>query len=110
MATDNIPFHLPELSKKVIYIDQFGNLITNISETMLRRSFQSAEDRIVVSIKRRIIRGLSKSYSAKKPGELLAIVGSSGYLEVAANEGFAEKQLGSQRGDSVTLSLAKEIP
>ena len=37
------------LRGQVVYIDQFGNLITNIRGSMLRRNFQGAEDKLNLS-------------------------------------------------------------
>ena len=97
------------LRGEVIYIDQFGNLITNISDSALSGSFQCSPDKMAVTVKRRRIKGLSKSYSAGQEGELVALVGSSGYLEVAVNKASAEDLLSSEKGDSVSLSVLETV-
>ena len=70
------------LKGEVIYIDNFGNMITNINNKDV-----SNTDEIVVdgsySIK------LYSSYSQGISGELIAIYGSLGYLEIAENLGRA---------------------
>jgi len=96
-----------KLRGKVIYIDQFGNLITNIGEHTLRTTFRCPAEQIEVAVKQKRIQGISGSYSDGKRGELLALIGSSGYLEIAANRDSAEKLLGCERGDGVHLSAAE---
>jgi len=94
------------LRGEVIYIDHFGNLITNISDSILQTAFRGPRDRVEVSVKAHSIRGVSASYSEVEKGRLLALVGSSGYLEVAANEGSAAEMLGCRKGDRITLASA----
>jgi hypothetical protein len=60
----------------VIYIDRFGNIITNI------RVGQVSEN-AVVRILGKEIQGISQSYNQHQPGTLLAIIGSAGFLEIA---------------------------
>ncbi len=91
------------LRGEIIYIDKFGNLITNIRASMLERSF-SASGKLAVTVKRRQVKGLSAAYADVEEGELVALIGSSGYLEVAVNQGSAADMLGCEKGDSVTLT------
>ncbi|MBI3784999.1 MAG: SAM-dependent chlorinase/fluorinase [Deltaproteobacteria bacterium] len=75
---------------EVLYVDRFGNLVTNISAAMIDR-FQG---RILsVSIATMQISGLAKSYADVAPGMGLAIVGSSDLLEIAVRNGSAARQL-----------------
>jgi hypothetical protein len=46
---------------------------------------------------------LVTSYESVPPGALLAIVGSSGYLEISVREGSAAERLGLKSGDTVAL-------
>ena len=71
-----------EISGEVIFEDTFGNLITNIPGGMV----DSASRLYVCDI---VINGVSKSYSEAPEGELLAIIGSSGFLELSVNRGRA---------------------
>ncbi len=93
------------LRGQAVYIDQFGNLITNIQRATLARSFDVPGDRLEIRIKRRKVRGISKTYSDRKEGELVGLVGSSGYLEVAVNGGSAAQILGCEKGDAVTVAV-----
>jgi hypothetical protein len=46
---------------------------------------------------------LLRTYADAKPGEALALIGSSGYLEVAVRAGSAAQALGLQRGGVVRV-------
>jgi len=92
------------LKGRVITIDRFGNLITNIDSAILERVCKPENARRVqVKIGPRTIRGLSRTYADRAPNELTALVGSRGYLEVAANRGSAAQMLKVKKGDSVSL-------
>jgi S-adenosylmethionine hydrolase len=47
---------------------------------------------------------LVRTYGEAARGELVALFGSSGFVEVAVREGSAAAVLGVTRGDSVVLS------
>jgi S-adenosyl-L-methionine hydrolase (adenosine-forming) len=72
---------------KVIDIDAFGNLVTNIPADML-------SENSTIAICGRIIRGLSKSYADVPEKQPLAYIGSSGNLEIAINRGNAANYFG----------------
>lgn len=83
------------LQGEVIHIDSFGNLITNLTVGDLTGG------RVEVEIAGHTIGGVSSSY---QQGEgLLAIVGSSGYLEIAESNGSAAKRTGSIIGTRVLV-------
>jgi len=100
------PIHTADgsLRGEIIYIDQFGNLVTNISERMLHATFRHNAKHIVVKVADTTIKGVLRTYSDVEQGQLLALIGSSGYLEIAVNGGSAEKTLGCEKGDSVSLA------
>ncbi len=84
-----------EVRGQVIHIDRFGNLITNIRQ----KDLPSGE--VVVEVAGRRIAGLSPHYQAGS--ELLALMGSSGYLEIAASNASAARLLKAERGLAVTV-------
>ncbi len=86
---------------KIIHIDKFGNLITNISEDQLQKPILS----IIVGSTR--LNRLSKSYAEAAIGQPLAIIGSSGFLEIAVRNDNAQQQLSVNRGDMVELICGK---
>jgi S-adenosylmethionine hydrolase len=79
---------------KVLYVDRFGNLITNIPQDILPQ-VDAGKTMTLLSGDRRWeqVRFVS-SYGFVKPGELLGTVGSSHFLEISMNQGDASKKLG----------------
>lgn len=71
---------------KVIYVDHFGNLVTNIGAGL---ALKLAQKRVLIKINNRKIERINKSYADTKPGELTAVIGSNDCLEIAVNQGNA---------------------
>jgi len=84
----------------IIYVDRFGNLITNI------RADQVSEDSIV-RIMGKEIRGIALSYGDHPKGSLLAIIGSSGLLEIALACDSAALRLKAGIGQAVEVRKQK---
>lgn len=83
---------------RVLHIDRFGNLITNIKSEDL-----PGKD-VMIEVSGCCIEGVS-SYYAQKEG-IMAIAGSSGYLEVSLRGGSACDFLGAIVGDEVRVTSA----
>lgn len=97
----NIPAPRVEGNKtigEIIYIDKFGNLISNIKES------QISGDNVEVEIKGTKIRNLSKKYLEGSEGRPIALV-NSGFktLEVSLNRGDAASFFNSRVGEKITL-------
>ncbi len=67
---------------EILYIDKFGNAMTNIPATMLN-------DAVEFGTKDVSVEKLSESYADGLPGQLIAIINSAGLLEFAVNGGDA---------------------
>ncbi len=80
----------------VIYVDHFGNLVTNLGLE------PGSVPRGSVEIAGRAI-ALARTYSDVADGELVALRGSSGLLEIACNGGDAAGILGAVPGHVVTF-------
>jgi hypothetical protein len=99
-----LPLSHPELATAgslvghVIHIDNFGNLITDIH----RDDLPATGREIVIEAGNQIISGLSRTY-AEREG-LLALIGSSGYLEIALTNGSASARLGIAVGDAIRIT------
>lgn len=90
------------LHGEVLYVDHFGNCITNITSQELEAFLGNAPCR--VRIAGRSIEGISITYGQKADGEILALVGSSRHVEIAVNRAHASRLLGIQAGDAVRIT------
>jgi S-adenosylmethionine hydrolase len=93
------PYQAPDgtLVGHIMYIDNFGNLITNIRGRDLPQDIKA----ISVEVGDQIIPGLSHTYGT---GEgLLALIGSSEYLEISLKEGDARAFLKAEVGQEVKI-------
>lgn len=81
----------------ILHIDTFGNLITNIKSDNLTQ----AGEEITITIGKQRIQRLNTTYAEGKG--LLALIGSSGYLEIAVNGGSACALLDAKVGDELTI-------
>ena len=81
------------LEGEVLTIDRFGNAITNLVACgAVRVTIGSRQMRIV------------RTYGEVAPSELVALVGSSGFIEIAVREGNATAEVPVRRGERVSLS------
>jgi S-adenosyl-L-methionine hydrolase (adenosine-forming) len=106
------PVRLPQLKPRriarhdwsgiVLKTDRFGNLITNfhIDEfaEVKHRAFE-----LRAGLER--IHRLVSTFADAAPREFVAIVGSSGYLEIAMNQASAAQRLGSGSGSPLQLEI-----
>jgi hypothetical protein len=90
---------------EVLYIDHFGNVVTNISEELLERVKvdENALNLRVGSRKAKV--RLCEAYGGVPIGKPLLIVGSGGFLEVSVNQGSAARLFKVNVGDEVELRL-----
>lgn len=70
----------------IIYVDGYGNAITNITRQLFKEVGKGREFEIVFA-SQESIRQISKAYSDVGEGEKLALFGSTGFLELAINRG-----------------------
>ncbi len=110
------------ITGEVLHIDRFGNVITSIGHLhwmspkrlTLKPCFGNLRNPIpvygpesTISIYQQSIEGISPAYHEGIRGELMMLVGSSGFLEVAINQGNAARRLDIGVGERVTLALAE---
>jgi S-adenosyl-L-methionine hydrolase (adenosine-forming) len=94
-----------DLAGCVMFVDRFGNALTNLTAAALATAFPGvAEEALEVRIGSRTIRGLARSYGDAAIGTLVAIVGSSGRLEIAQVGGDAATRFGLGEGDPIIVS------
>ncbi len=83
---------------QVLHVDRFGNLITNI------RSNDLPGKNVVIEVAGYCIQGISDYYAQNKG--VMAVMGSSGYLEVSLRDGSACDFLGMAVGDEIKVTSA----
>jgi S-adenosylmethionine hydrolase len=84
------------LTGQVIYIDRFGNLVSNIEKKVFFNFVK--KDKFKISVGNRTIDRLSGSYSQARPLKPLALFDSFNFLEIAVNSNSAEKILNAKKG------------
>src|SRR5579871_527468 len=94
------------LAGEVLFVDHFGNLITNIPGESL--AMVTGTPRIQVAgqeIWKRV-----RSYAEAEPGTAVALVSSNGMLEIAVTNGNAAQQMDAQVGSPVLVTPAEHDP
>ncbi|MBW1670167.1 MAG: SAM-dependent chlorinase/fluorinase [Deltaproteobacteria bacterium] len=92
---------------EVIYIDGFGSLILNIAADLIqhrgpvRKQFKADIKGMELS--------LLSTYSDVAKGKPIALIGSSGFLEVAINQGSAAEVLGAGIGEPVVVRKVPKV-
>jgi len=87
----------------VIYVDNYENVITNIS----REKFKEVGNnrRFTISFRGNSVNKISESYSDVPVGEILALFSCNGHLEVAMNNGKAGSLLGLCPNDPIRIEF-----
>ncbi len=93
------PYQTPDgsLVGHILHIDSFGNLITNIKGADLPQTKRT----ITIEVGNQLISGVSRTYTEGRG--LLALIGSSGYLEVSLKGGSACAFLNAEVGNEVRM-------
>jgi S-adenosyl-L-methionine hydrolase (adenosine-forming) len=85
-----------EIGGRVVHIDRFGNLVTNVGRDLL------AEQPWIARLAGRVVGPLRRTYGDVAPGEWVAYLGSGGWLEIAIRDGSA-REAGGKIDDEVIL-------
>jgi hypothetical protein len=103
--TDPVRLPMPKPEKTqtgwrahVTVVDIFGNLTTDLAASELE-----GQESVLFRLLGRELRGLVDSYGLEQPGALVALVDSENFVEIAAVNGSAAKELGAQTGDIVEV-------
>jgi S-adenosyl-L-methionine hydrolase (adenosine-forming) len=89
----------------VLKVDRFGNLITNFTAQDVPALFAGQAPAFKITVGKREVSSIRTSYADGAAGEVFAILGSMGYLEIAANRGAATQLAGAAKGSEVTVVL-----
>ena len=88
---------------KVIYIDSFGDIITNIDGSRLSQVLNYNKQIMLFIGKKQIKVPFVKSYDFVKKGVLLSTIGSSNFFEIAINQDNASKKLKIKTDDEIKI-------
>ena len=122
---DPVTLPLPHLqvnpgvvSGEVLHVDRFGNAITSIGrlawkaqKLTLKPAFRETAaqevdfqaDEVSITTEGHEIQGVRRAYAQVEPGDVLALVGSTGHLEISVRQGSGARELGLRAGDPVEL-------
>jgi hypothetical protein len=91
---------------EIIHLDGFGNCITNVTYSTLEKLGVRNETQFEVELdNKNIILPYVPRFSCMPEGEPLLLVAGGGYLEIAVNQGNAQKKFGLKKGDKISLKL-----
>lgn len=85
---------------EVIHLDHFGNISTNI-----RQEHLEGDKIATVRLGGVNINGMVRTFGERPPGELVALLGSTGNLIVSVVNGSAAQRLGAKVGDPVEVRV-----
>ncbi len=109
-VTDYVRLQVPQIkledkriSGSILKFDRFGNIITNIGRRAVASFVSAHPEGFLIRLGSIDISHLRSAYAQAAPGELFGIIGSMGYLEIAANRGSAAEISGAKIGDVVEL-------
>lgn len=109
---DYVGLHLPEIGRtagtihgEVLYIDGFGNLVTNIRQRDLQAHRPQNSS---ISLGNLTIRGISPNYSSAGQNDYIAVFNSWGLLEISCFKGNARARAGAKIGDRVEVRFTKD--
>lgn len=88
------------IESHVIHIDRFGNLITNLSRDELQEWLGGATPEIEVEGTQV---ELEETFAESQSGQPLAYFGSTDQLEIAVNDGSAERYFGANQGTTILI-------
>ncbi|HSN50048.1 MAG TPA: SAM-dependent chlorinase/fluorinase [Bacteroidales bacterium] len=90
---------------KVIYVDNYENVFTNITDSFLKCHLKGKKFAITFRSAGYRITSLSKSYKDVVEGEMLALISAYGHLEIAINQGKASSLLGLKIDQPVLIEI-----
>lgn len=86
----------PEREGRIVHIDRFGNLISDLPPVEAGASVTIAGHTL----------SIMTTYEDVAPGELLAYIGSAKTIEIAVRDGRADTRLGVERGEKLLPARA----
>ncbi len=91
------------LTGRIVYIDRFGNLVSNVSSAHVKEVRGVAKRDPIIRIGGLTIEGLVGSYSEGSPDQPRALINSNGQLEIFLKEASAADRLKVGRGERIDV-------
>ena len=91
----------------VIYINQYENVVTNITRELFDKTCKGRK--FLIEFRGETLNTISQSYQQVPIGEIVALFGSTGHLEIAINQGNAGSLLGLDINDPVRVEFKAQI-
>ncbi len=88
----------------ITLVDEFGNLTTDLPEKEISRAGE-----VTFRLRGHEVRGIKDSYGHRPPGDLIALVDSENFVEIAIVNGSAAKTFGAQIGDIVEVVTISQL-
>ena len=95
-------------SGMIVRVDHFGNIITNLPRFILKKVPASGSFEVLVGETRAMAR-VARTYSDGRPGELLVLASSSGFIELAMTKGRATDSISAFPGGSVEIKFGPAV-
>lgn len=89
----------------VLKVDRFGNLITNVTPQDVPALFAEKPGAFKILVGNKEVTEIRTSYAEGTAGQVFGILGSMGYLEIAANRAPATQITGANKGAEVSIVL-----
>jgi S-adenosylmethionine hydrolase len=99
-----------EIAGRVVHVDRFGNLITNLPASVLEAAAAGGDPAEWVAVIGGTIVPAALAYADVGAGDPCALVGSSGRLELAVNGGRADEAFRAGRGAPVSVRRVRMRP
>jgi len=102
-------FVKPRLTKsallgEVLHVDDFGNIVTNISRTEFEKTGIREGAVFGLRLKDKVVKlRFCSTYGEVLVGKSLALIGSHDFLEISTNQGNTAKKFGARVGDAVAV-------
>jgi S-adenosylmethionine hydrolase len=111
--TDFVRFGIPKpkangntLKGAVLRVDHFGNLITNVTvEDAPALATSNGSGNVKIRVGSGQASKIVHTFAEGAAGEVVGLIGSSGYLEISVNKGNASRTLAAARGAEVTIEI-----
>ncbi len=92
---------------KIVYVDRFGNLITNLSRERFKECLNASKQRrFALRVGDHTVTKISHSYAEGEKYQIIALFGSTGCLELGVNKGNAAKFTSLGTGKDVLFKIA----